>query len=598
MNTPVQNQTLANKLHAKIAEMEMARAPKTLKLHAGSAAPVFEGMLQIIRNSGYTLGTAELELTDNSIDAGSKVIKIHVHSEDKITQRVVTIDFGRGMNSVKLQRGWQMAGGPKSDRAEGSIGKFDIGMKGATMSMCKDITIASHEENGSVTCLHTDVDAMRALNRFEPTEFVEDADVDHLLKYFHPSDVQTFLSNPSGTMIQMKSFLPEMVSHVETAMTELHTAISNAYPHHSDIHVFIQQDAEDEVEIEKTDVFYSNNPDAIRYHYETDLMVYQPDRIGAPLRVIESVKESRHWTNGGKAGRGVMAAGRSYEHEEIAKYGSQYKGSDTEIAATEMEKLKPKLIGQMKIRMVQVTDETYAKERRDQPDVDNKGFHMRREIRNVGSSMRLGYKFHDRSSHAIDRQRMEVEFPAAMDKVLGSTWNKTMRDGPLPQKVVGDALIRVYRQVTAEWTKETDREIAEQQAIEESLSTDDQTSSEEEESHVSIPQPPAPATFMDIVQTIPSTPRPLPTSTPISSPAPAPSPSPMVIQPLPIESPVAPSLPDSPASPVASGPNVDWLPKVIAYVKEIRGGPLGDREAAFILQAALEEYLTSQPWVQ
>lgn len=482
-------------------------------------------MLQIIRNSGYTLGTAELELTDNSIDANARDIKVHVHSEDNITQRVVTIDLGRGMSSPKLQRGWQMAGGPKTDRAEGSIGKFDIGMKGATMSTCKDITISSREKNGTITCLHTDVDTMRALNRFEPTEFVEDADADHLLKYFHPGDVKTFLSKPSGTMIQMKSFLPEMVAHIDTAVAELRSAISNAYPQHPDVRISIQQDVEEEEEITRTDVFYLNDPSAIRYSYEAELGVYQADRIGAPLRVIEQVTAPRHWNVGGKAGRGVMSVGRFYEHSEIQKNQSPYKGSDHEISATEMEKLKSKFIGTAKIRLIQVTDDAYAKE----PEGDNKGFHMRRGIRNVGSGMRLGYKFHDRASHACDRQRMEVIFSPALDKIMGSTWNKTMRDGTLPQKVVGDALYRIYKQVTAEWTKDTDTELAQQKALEDAVSTegDDQTSiddSSEAESCVMVPQPPTPPTFTGAMQTPPRTPRivqaeMLPIPTPITPPS-------------------------------------------------------------------------------
>jgi hypothetical protein len=578
MNSPVQRDTaLVAKLHLKIAEKAMNRGPKTLKLNAGSSAPVFEGMLQIVRNSGYTIGTAELELIDNSIDAGAKTIKIHVHSEDKIIHRIVTIDFGCGMSSPKLQRGWQMAGGSKSDRVEGAIGKFDIGMKGATLSTCKDITIASREIDGSISCLHADVDTMRALNRFEPTEFVEDADVDHLLKYFHPTDVDTFLSEPSGTIVQMKSFLSEMVSHVDTAVSELRQAISNAYPHHNSVHFFIQQDAEPETEIEKADVFYSASPTSIRFSYSTELAVYQADRSGAPLRVIETVKETRYWSGGGKAGRGTMIAGHSYEHSEIPKNGSSYKGSETEVSNAELEKIKSKLIGVIKVRVVQVTDETYKLE----PEgIDAKGFHMRRDIRNVGSGMRLGYKFHDRASHAADRQRVEVIFPPAMDKVMGSTWNKTMRDGVLPQKVIGDALIRIYRQVTAEWTKQTERELVRQ--LVEDVESNDDTSSEEEESYADIPQPPI-SSFIatsDKVRQIPNSPYTAPTPneapqvvSPITTVAEIPT---LASSSLPSPSPVS-SLPDAQEKPVS-----DVCALVREFVSRLSELTLDERGAALL----------------
>lgn len=493
MNSPIRNQALAAKLHTKITEMEAERRPKEIKMGVGSCATTFRGMLQLLRNSGYTIGTAELELVDNSIDAGAKHIKIHVHSEDKITQRIVTIDHGRGMSSIKHQSSWQTAGDPRSDRAEDSIGKFLIGLKGATMSMCKRITIATREVDGSISCLHTNVDAMHALNSFEPTEFVEDADTTHLVKYFYPTDVDAFLSHPSGTIIQMDTFLPEVASRVETTVAELSSSIAAAYPHHGDVGIFIQQDTEPETKVEKTDVFYHKNPEAIRFRYDTELRIYDSDRVGEPLRVVEFVKEDRQWSPGGKGGRGTMVAGRAYEHHILSRGKAIYSGSETILYPPELEKLKSKLKGILKVHVVQVTDDTYNVE----PEgVDNKGFHMRRHIRNVGSSMRLGYKIHDRTSHAADRQRMEVTAPPSLDKVMGFTWNKTVRDGPLTQKVVGDALMRIYKQVTFPWTKQTDCELDEKKAAEGVESNDDTTvedSSSEEESRVDLPRVPAPS---------------------------------------------------------------------------------------------------------
>jgi hypothetical protein len=546
MNSPVRDQVLVTKLHTKIAEMEDARRPKEIKMTAGSCATTFRGMLQLLRHSGYTIGTAELELDDNSIDAGAKQIKVHVHSEDKITQRIVTIDHGRGMSSLKHQNSWQTAGDPRSDRAEDAIGKFLVGLKGATFSMCKRITIATHEAGGSISCLHGNVDAMYALNSFEPTEFVEDADMPHLVKYFHPTDINTFLSHPSGTMIQMDTFLPEAASRVETTVAELSSSIAAAYPHHADVDIYIQQDDEPETKIEKTDVFYHTRPEAIRFRYDTELRIYEPDRVGEPLRVIEIVKEDRQWCPGGKGGRGIMVAGRAYEHVLVSRGKAIYSGSETIVYPAELEKLKSKLKGILKVHIVQVTDEAYAEE----PDtMDNKGFHMRRHIRNVGASMRLGYKFHDRSSHAADRQRMEVTAPPSLDKVMGFTWNKTMRDGPLPQKVVGDALMRIYKQVTFDWTKQTDSELDQKKAAKELESSEDssvQDSSSDEESHVDIPQPPTTSFFAPNLRATQSlrTPVALPiVPSPPESPTPVSSTAPVLSSPL--STPVSPPPPPS-----------------------------------------------------
>jgi hypothetical protein len=581
MNSPTRDPALAAKLHAIIAEKEEQRLPKEIKMSKGSCATTFRGMLQLLRNSGYTMGTAVLEMIDNSIDASAKVIKVHIHSDDKITQRIVTTDFGNGMSSLKLQNGWQTAGDPKNDRAEDAIGKFLVGMKGATMSMCKRITIASREVGGSISCLHANVDAMFALNSFEPTEFVEDADMNHLYKYFHPADVDPFLDSRSGTMIQMDTFLPEAAAHIETTVSELSSSIALAYPHHGDVDIYIQSDDEPETKIDKKDVFYHNNPESIRFKYETELYIYEPDRIGGPLRVIEIPKETRNWYIKGKGGgRGCMVAGRAYEHIIRAKSKSIYTGSETIISPAELEKLKHKLKGVLKIRLVQVTEETWAKERTDSKD--NKGFHMRRDIRNVGAGMRLGYKFHDRSSHAADRQRMEVTAKAELDKVMGYTWNKTMRDGPLTQKVVGDALMRIYKQMTFDWTKKTDEEIANQKS-EEEFSEEEETSQEssEEEAYAEIPQPPAPKTFASIIRMdsskIPTTPIPL---SPMNNDPNTPQVPPIVLPPVtvlnsPNSPPSAPVENDEPAPEQvhvvipAVDPDVDWFHSVLDRMRSV-----------------------------
>ncbi len=241
-----------------------------------------------------------------------------------------------------------------------------------------------------------------------------------------------------------------------------------------------------------------------------------------------------------------MVAGRAYEHVLVSRGKAIYSGSETIVYPAELEKLKSKLKGILKVHIVQVTDEAYAEE----PDtMDNKGFHMRRHIRNVGASMRLGYKFHDRSSHAADRQRMEVTAPPSLDKVMGFTWNKTMRDGPLPQKVVGDALMRIYKQVTFDWTKQTDSELDQKKAAKELESSEDssvQDSSSDEESHVDIPQPPTTSFFAPNLRATQSlrTPVALPiVPSPPESPTPVSSTAPVLSSPL--STPVSPPPPPS-----------------------------------------------------
>lgn len=440
-------------------------------------------------------------------------------------------------------------------------------MKSSTMSMCSDVAIASRTEGGSVSCLHADVDSMYATNRFEPTEVVEEATRSHLEKYFHPSDIEEFLSNPSGTMVQMKSFLPETASYVDAAMDELRQALSSAFPHHPTIQIFLQKDDEKKEEIKKNDVFYTNSPESIKYEYHTELKVYSPERTAAPLRVIEHVQQMRQWNTGkGKGGRGIVLANHYYEHDERAKHATFYTGCETEVSQETIDKLKPKLIGTIKVRPIQVTDAAFNAEGgcAEEARVDNKGFHVRRGLRNVGSGLRFGYKFNDRSSHAADRQRVEVTFEPALDNAMGSTWYK---NGAGPHKVIGDTLYRIYKQVTYEWTRKTDEEIARQKAEAEASRTDSshEVSEEEDESYASIPMPPTPLSATNIGRRVasPVVPRPASAAT-----TPQPSPvvqhvpvvSPTLLPPLPVESSLAPSQPDSPTRPEpVVDPDIQWV---------------------------------------
>ena len=524
---------------------------KTIKLAEGCCAPTFAGMLNISRNAGYTQTTALNEYYDNSIDAGATVIITHIHTENDNTFRLVVIDNSKtAMTPSALRRAWQMAGKPEEKtRTENAIGKFDIGMKAAGLSLCTDITISSRPEGQPASCLYADVDMMTANNQFEPTELAENVDRAYLRKHFHASDIDLFLAQPSGTMVQLKNLRPEMMSRGETTFSEVETEISRTYTDHPDVTFFIKMDSAEAKKVEPVDRFYSNTPSSIKNTYSTTIDIYQPIHAGSPCRVIERVPTTRQY-RGGNA-----YAGRYYEHRE-AKPGDLYSQGMDEIPAADVEKMKNKYIDTIELTMTQVEDDAYALEPSEE---DNKGFHMIRGKRKTGSGLRLGHKFHDRESHACDRQRMKVRFRPSLDKYMGSTWNKMMRDGPLPQKVVGDTLYRIYKQLGKAWSKEMDTEIA--RRIINAPPDTSESETDAEESYAEIPQPPTLKTFTDIARVARAEPSPK----------------------------VAVHLPSPPVSPVTPKPMPDVAARVRELVGVLSGKTLGERESALL--AALSAYV-------
>jgi hypothetical protein len=471
----------------------------SIKITPGSCAPTFRGMYNLVEGSSYTQATADLEFDDNSVDAGATECHTHVHGDHGYTTRIVKIDNARAMTAPELQAAYQMAGDTK-ERDQDAIGKFLMGMKGGSLSQCKDITIVSHK-NGSITCLHTDVDTQLAQNSFEPTEFVVNATREHLLKYIHPADIDKLLSSPSGTLIQLKNFLPEMVSNVDSTVINLKTAIGGAYPHLHSIKFYIQKDDEEPVEIPRTDLFYHMTPSALKNQCAILLQIYKPSRVGDPCRVIEYVNQKREYHGG------VAHSGHYYEHFEAIK-GQPFHQGMALVTEEEVERIKPNLLGVIDANMIEVTDETYAAEQATMPGVNQKGFHLVRHNRKVSAALALGHNIHaDKESHAHrPRQRMEVRFPPSLDKTVGGTWNKAMRDGPLAQAVLGDALYRIFRQRGYAWGLQSILDAQNSRAR--PFSMESETDSDVSTDTDRVAPRPAARTFFDVI--VPKTPEALP----------------------------------------------------------------------------------------
>lgn len=514
---------------------------------SGAYAPTFEGMLKIVQASNYTLTSADLEFKDNAIDAGAKEVWTHVHSENGYTTRTVTIDSGGSMDQEETRAAWQMAGNSKT-RADGAIGKFGVGMNGAFYSTCKDATLISNK-NGVRTCIHTDVDIQHQRNQFDPTEFKADVNREYLDRKAHPSDVDRLLSLSSGTLVQARHLLPEMVAHVDQTVADLKKAIAEAYPHLSDVKFYIQKDDGPVEEILRKDYFYHNQPSAVRFSYATKVHFYRASKPSDPPRVIEEVIDTREYSEG-RSGR-YAYTGNFYEHKPAEKRMKFTKGM-TLLSADEVNKLnaEKRLIGTANIRMIQVTDDTYNVEQKENPTMNHKGIHLLRVKRKVSGALTFGNTFNDRETHNHrPRQRMEVEFTPSLDSLFGVPFSKMVRDGPLAQKVVGDTLYRIFRQRGDGWTKIVEQE---DRAPEPSPFTTPE-SSDTEESNADIPMPPVPRTFLSIVQPVSS-----PTVTRPASAVTTPVHSPVVLPPLPVaSSPVPSPLSSPPASPVHTEPVVD-----------------------------------------
>jgi hypothetical protein len=109
-------------------------------------APSAASLTASMRDLGYSLETAIADLIDNSISAGASRIEIYCDLA-RVHPTLAIIDNGRGMNYeeilVAMRHG---AVNPKCQRAPSDLGRFGLGLKTASFSQCRRLTVVSSQE--------------------------------------------------------------------------------------------------------------------------------------------------------------------------------------------------------------------------------------------------------------------------------------------------------------------------------------------------------------------------------------------------------------------------------------------------------------------
>src|SRR5438128_1023242 len=116
------------------------------KNHAAEVvAPQPGHLVESLRDFGYTLHSALADLIDNSLTAHARNIEIVVHA-GMTNAHIAVIDDGNGMDLPTLVEAMRMGGaGPLGDRADGDLGRFGLGMKTASLSQGRCLTVITRQ---------------------------------------------------------------------------------------------------------------------------------------------------------------------------------------------------------------------------------------------------------------------------------------------------------------------------------------------------------------------------------------------------------------------------------------------------------------------
>ena len=123
------------------------------------APPRASAMIEALRGLGYSTATALADIIDNSISAQAASINLEfVWTGDE--RRVAILDDGRGMDAVELDAAMRLGErSPLDSREVGDLGRFGLGLKTASFSQCRRLTVASIRDDG-LNCLRWDLDVL------------------------------------------------------------------------------------------------------------------------------------------------------------------------------------------------------------------------------------------------------------------------------------------------------------------------------------------------------------------------------------------------------------------------------------------------------
>ncbi len=158
-----------------------------------SAPPKASAMIEALRGLGYNTQTALADIIDNSIAAGATEVRIDFVWAER-DSRVMCLDNGSGMSAAQLDRAMRLGErSPLEERAESDLGRFGLGLKTASFSQCRRLTVAAMGTDG-LQSLRWDLDYLA-----RSTD-----DGWHLLEGPHPGSedyLESLSSGTSGTLV-------------------------------------------------------------------------------------------------------------------------------------------------------------------------------------------------------------------------------------------------------------------------------------------------------------------------------------------------------------------------------------------------------------
>lgn len=199
------------------------------KYQTTSAVPEASSMIETFRAIGYNIETAIADIIDNSISANSKNIWINFEWKGSKTWLSIK-DDGIGMNDAELIQAMRPGSkNPLQERNQKDLGRFGLGLKTASFSQARKLTVISKKADYKSVFWTWDLDFVNKTGNWDLIKYLPDEnleteisklntgtivlwnDIDRVVKDFNQDDSKAeFKFNQ--TMEQVKKHLA-MVFH-------------------------------------------------------------------------------------------------------------------------------------------------------------------------------------------------------------------------------------------------------------------------------------------------------------------------------------------------------------------------------------------------
>lgn len=178
-------------------------------------------LIESMRAIGYTTETAIADLVDNSISANASMVRIEYDASQE--PFVAILDDGHGMDPAELTNAMRHGSrNPVDIRSSHDLGRFGLGLKTASLSQCRKLTVIS-KQGDSVHARCWDLDFVQVENRW--VVVVPSVKEQKSLPMY-----DQLLTLKSGTLVVWQS-LDRLMSGAANPDDEMKSRMSGLYDH-------------------------------------------------------------------------------------------------------------------------------------------------------------------------------------------------------------------------------------------------------------------------------------------------------------------------------------------------------------------------------